>query len=101
MQFLPYTGDGIHWSNSIFESDYRVVSGISQNALQQPKAAELHVRALRAGAPLQRAPGRLCRWQFLGHARERLPPAEPKRRTSPGPADESGRNGLDRKSTRL
>src|SRR5713226_5449733 len=87
MQFLPYPGDGIHRTDSIFESDYRVVSRIGENALQQSKAAELHVRTLRARAPLQRAPGRLCRWQFLGYARERLSPAESKRRTSPGTAE--------------
>src|SRR5260370_25803114 len=96
MQFLPYAGDGIHWTDSIFERDDRVVSRIGENALQQSQAAELHVRPLRARAPLQRAPGRLCRWEFLGYARERLPPPKPKRRASAGTADQSCRNGFAR-----
>ena len=55
MQFLPYAGDGIHWPDSIFESKHRFVSGIGENAIQPTKAAELHVRDVRARAPLQRA----------------------------------------------
>src|SRR5713101_4068278 len=96
MQFLSYAGDGIHRADSIFESDYRVVSRLSPNAFQQPQAAELHVRTLLTGAPLQRSPGRLCRREFLGYARQRLPPAESKRRTSAGTADESRGNGFPR-----
>src|SRR6266852_5939356 len=34
VQFLPYAGDRIHRADSIFEPDYRVVSGIRENALQ-------------------------------------------------------------------
>src|SRR5437870_1444889 len=49
----PSNLDGqIHRADSIFERDDRVVSRISQNAVQQPKAAELHVRTLLTGAPL-------------------------------------------------
>src|SRR5260370_34472837 len=96
MEFLSHAGDGLHRPNSISERDDRLVSGIRQNAFQQPQTTELHVRALRAPAPLQRAPGRFCRWEFLGYARERLPPAESERRTSAGTADESHVNGVRR-----
>src|ERR1700694_4684993 len=93
MQFLPYTGDGIHWSDSIPEHEYGVVSGIRQNAIQPEKAAELHVCNARACTPLQRPARRLRGWKFWGHARQRLPLAESQRRTSSGSADQSRRNG--------
>src|SRR5260370_21804435 len=84
----------MHRPDSVFESMFRVVPRLSENAFQQPRAADLPVCAFLAGAPLQRSPGRLYRREFLGYARERLPPAESKRGTSAGTADESRRNGL-------
>src|SRR6202795_5162409 len=93
MQFLPYAGHGIHWTDSIPEHEYSVVSGIRQNAIQPEKAAELHVCDARTRAPLQRPSRRLRGWKFLGHARQWLPLAESQRRTSSGPTDQSRRNG--------
>src|SRR5208283_1736515 len=96
MQLLPYAGDRIYWPDSIVESKHGVVSGIGANAIQPAKAAELHVRDVRTCAPLQRAARRLRGWEFLGHARQRLPPAKSQRRTSPRTTDESCRNGAAR-----
>src|SRR5208282_4677167 len=57
VQFLSHARDRIHRADSILESNNRVVSRIGADAVQQSKAAELYVRALRADAPLQRPPG--------------------------------------------
>ena len=75
------------------ESKHRIVSRVGENAIQPAKAAELHVRDLRACAPLQRPARRLRRRKFLGHARQRLSFAESKRRTSPGASDQPSGNG--------